>query len=121
MIAIAEVKGVLPEADPHHDADDARREPRRAAATPTEACHRRGRVDERSPHEAPALILAEFDTPGECLHAAEALRDAGYKDFDTHTPFPIHGMDAAMGLGDSQARLDRLPDRPHRARRSRSR
>lgn len=52
--------------------------------------------------EAPALLLAEFDTPGECLHAAEALRDAGYKDFDTHTPFPIHGMDAAMGLGDSK-------------------
>ena len=52
--------------------------------------------------ETPALILAEFDTPGECLHAAEALRDAGYKDFDTHTPFPVHGMDAAMGLGDSK-------------------
>ena len=52
--------------------------------------------------EAPALLLAEFDTPGECLHAAEALRDAGYKDFDTHTPFPIHGMDSAMGLGDSK-------------------
>jgi hypothetical protein len=52
--------------------------------------------------EAPALLLAEFDTPGQCLHAAEALRDAGYKDFDTHTPFPVHGMDAAMGLGDSK-------------------
>ena len=24
----------------------------------------------------PALLLAEFDTPGECMHAAEALRDA---------------------------------------------
>lgn len=52
--------------------------------------------------EAPALLLAEFDTPGECLHCAEALRDAGYKDFDTHTPFPVHGMDAAMGLSDSK-------------------
>lgn len=52
--------------------------------------------------EAPALLLAEFDTPGELLHAAEALRDAGYIDYDTHSPFPIHGMDAAMGLGDSK-------------------
>ncbi|MBS2011576.1 MAG: DUF3341 domain-containing protein [Deltaproteobacteria bacterium] len=52
--------------------------------------------------EKPALLLAEFDTPGECLHAAEALRDAGYKDFDTHTPFPVHGMDAAMGMTDSK-------------------
>jgi hypothetical protein len=52
--------------------------------------------------EAPALLLAEFDTPGDCLHAAEALRDAGYRDFDTHSPFPIHGMDDAMGLKDSK-------------------
>lgn len=52
--------------------------------------------------EAPALLLAEFDSAGDCLHAAEALRDAGYKDFDTHSPFPIHGMDAAMGLSDSK-------------------
>ena len=59
--------------------------------------------------EAPALLLAEFDTPGECLHAAEALRDAGYKDYDTHSPFPIHGMDAAMGLPDSKLGLIVFP------------
>jgi len=52
--------------------------------------------------EAPALLLAEFDTPAVLVRAAEALRDAGYKQFDTHSPFPIHGMDAAMGLGDSK-------------------
>jgi hypothetical protein len=59
--------------------------------------------------ESPALLLAEFDTPAACLHAAEALRDAGYKQFDTHTPFPIHGMDAAMGLGDSKLGLIVFP------------
>lgn len=59
--------------------------------------------------EAPALLLAEFNTPGECLHAAEALRDAGYKDFDTHTPFPVHGMDDAMGLKDSKLGLIVFP------------
>lgn len=52
--------------------------------------------------ETPALLLAEFDGPGEVLHAAEKLRDAGYTKFDTHSPFPIHGMDAAMGLPDSK-------------------
>lgn len=52
--------------------------------------------------DKPALLLAEFDSAGDCLHAAEKLRDAGYKDFDTHTPFPVHGMDAAMGLSDSK-------------------
>lgn len=46
----------------------------------------------------PHLILAEFDNPGQLLHAAEALRDAKFTRFDCHSPFPIHGMDQAMGL-----------------------
>jgi hypothetical protein len=50
----------------------------------------------------PALLLAEFDSAGAVLHAAEKLRDAGYTQFDSHSPFPIHGMDAAMGLKDSK-------------------
>lgn len=52
--------------------------------------------------KAPSLYLAEYETPGACLHAAEKLRDAGYKNFDAHTPFPVHGMDKAMGLPDSK-------------------
>src|SRR5438105_4980530 len=47
-----------------------------------------------------ALMLAEFDTASDCLHGAEKLRDAGYSHFDSHTPFPVHGMDRAMGLPD---------------------
>jgi hypothetical protein len=43
-------------------------------------------------------ILGEFDNPAELLKAAEKVRDAGYKRFDSHSPFPIHGMDAAMGI-----------------------
>src|SRR5580704_376843 len=50
----------------------------------------------------PALMLAEFDSPADCMHGAEKLRDGGYKLFDAHTPFPIHGMDRAMGLADSK-------------------
>ena len=42
-------------------------------------------------------ILAEFENPAELIAAAEKLRDAGYKEFDCHSPFPIHGMDNAMG------------------------
>jgi len=34
-------------------------------------------------------------------HAAEKVRDAGYKRWDVHSPFAIHGMDGAMGLGKS--------------------
>lgn len=42
-------------------------------------------------------ILAEFKDPGELLHAAEKVREEGYKKYDCHSPFPIHGMDDAMG------------------------
>ncbi len=43
-------------------------------------------------------VLARFNDPGTLLHAAEKVRDAGFKKFDCHSPFPIHGMDRAMGL-----------------------
>ena len=43
-------------------------------------------------------ILAKFDTPADIMHAAEKVRDAGFKRWDVITPFPIHGMDGAMGL-----------------------
>lgn len=51
---------------------------------------------------SPVLLLAEYDTPAACVHAAEKLRDGGYTRFDAHTPFPVHGMDKAMGLKDSR-------------------
>ncbi|MFO1484279.1 MAG: DUF3341 domain-containing protein [Verrucomicrobiaceae bacterium] len=41
--------------------------------------------------------LAEFDSVQHLYHAAEQVRDAGYSRWDVHSPFPIHGMDAAMG------------------------
>jgi len=43
-------------------------------------------------------LAAEFDSASQLFHAAERLRDAGYKKFDVFSPFPIHGMDDAMGL-----------------------
>lgn len=47
-------------------------------------------------------LLAEFSDPGALLTAAAAAREAGFKHYDTHSPFPIHGMDRAMGLGNSR-------------------
>lgn len=44
------------------------------------------------------LILAEFGNPAELLVAASKIREAGYTKFDCHSPFPIHGMDDAMGM-----------------------
>ena len=49
-----------------------------------------------------ALLLAEFSRSADVLHAAEKIRDAGYTRWDTHSPFPVHGMDQAMGLRDSR-------------------
>ena len=43
-------------------------------------------------------LLVEFETPGDILAAAAKVRDAGFKRWDAHTPFPVHGMDGAMGL-----------------------
>jgi hypothetical protein len=42
-------------------------------------------------------IIASFpDTPS-LFHAAEKVRDAGYKKWDTYSSFPVHGMPAAQG------------------------
>ena len=47
-------------------------------------------------------IMAEFDTPAAIMHAAEAVRDAGFRRWDVFTPYPVHGMDDAMGLKNSK-------------------
>jgi len=83
MVAAAEVKTVLPQADPHH-----------GSAAP--------------PAPAPALpavpagarygLVAEFASPAVLYRACESVRDAGYKRWDAHTPFPVHGLERAMGL-----------------------
>ncbi|MBM4006915.1 MAG: DUF3341 domain-containing protein [Planctomycetes bacterium] len=43
-------------------------------------------------------VLAEFHDPASLLHAAEKVREAGYRWWDCHTPFPVHGLDKAMGI-----------------------
>jgi len=43
-------------------------------------------------------VIAEYDGPAALLGAAKRVHEAGYTDFDCHSPFPIHGMDQAMGL-----------------------
>ncbi len=46
----------------------------------------------------PHGLIATFDTPADVMHAAETVRDAGYKSWDCITPFPLHGLDKAMGV-----------------------
>jgi hypothetical protein len=42
-------------------------------------------------------IGAQFASAADLYHAAEQVRDKGFKFFDTFSPFPIHGMEKAMG------------------------
>ena len=49
-------------------------------------------------------ILASFKSVGEILAAAKAVKDAGFTKWDCHTPFPVHGLDKAMGV-----RMTKLP------------
>jgi hypothetical protein len=49
----------------------------------------------------PYGIIAEFEMPADAMHAAEQVRDAGFTRWDVHTPFPVHGMDKAMGIKNS--------------------
>lgn len=47
-------------------------------------------------------VVASFTKTPKFFHAVEKVRDAGYKNWDCFTPFPVHGLDAAMGLGRSK-------------------
>jgi hypothetical protein len=43
-------------------------------------------------------VLAEFDTPDELLAATRGARQAGYRQMDAYTPFPVEGLAEALGF-----------------------
>src|SRR5580700_1005938 len=49
---------------------------------------------------APTLVglLAEFEDVDSVMVAARKVRSSGYKSCDVHSPFPIHGIDAVIGI-----------------------
>jgi len=61
--------------EPNANADDSRAEPAQVAG-----------------------VLAQFADAGALLEAARQVRAAGYRRWDCHTPFPVHGMERAMGI-----------------------
>ncbi len=54
-------------------------------------------IDRGGPADSVGL-LAEYETATAIVEASMELRDAGYSRWDAHTPFPVHGLDDAMGL-----------------------
>ncbi|MGA3066507.1 MAG: DUF3341 domain-containing protein [Tepidisphaeraceae bacterium] len=56
---------------------------------------------ESAPPEAPpqlAGLIGEFESVDGVIGAARKVRAAGYKIWDVHSPFPIHGIDAVIGV-----------------------
>ena len=43
-------------------------------------------------------LLAQFDDPGTLINACNNAREHGYKAMDAYTPFPVHGIDPAIGI-----------------------
>jgi Ni/Fe-hydrogenase subunit HybB-like protein len=91
MIAMSEVKSVMPQADPHSESDE--RGETSIEPDPVLDPHF-AREEDVALHGA----LARFDGPGPLLEAVKRLREAGYRRLDTFSPFPVHGMGSALGL-----------------------
>jgi hypothetical protein len=45
------------------------------------------------------FVLAEFASGEALLEGTRKVREAGHRNLDTHTPYPIHGLEKALGLG----------------------
>lgn len=43
-------------------------------------------------------VVGYYFSPESILKAAERTKNRDFKKFDTFTPFPVHGMDEAMGI-----------------------
>lgn len=50
-------------------------------------------------------LLAEFSGPETLAQAARGVREAEIRAFDVHTPYPVHGMDDAVGTPRSRIPL----------------
>lgn len=51
-----------------------------------------------SPTPRPYGAMAEFTSPAALLGAVKMLRAGGYRQIDALAPFPVHGLETALGL-----------------------
>jgi hypothetical protein len=47
-------------------------------------------------------VAAAWNSPDEMLRAAKEIRKAGYSKVEAYTPFPVHGIDDALGIPQSK-------------------
>jgi len=57
-------------------------------------------IDERN--QELFAVSALFDTPDDIIKAAKTLSSSGFRKYDIHTPYPVHGMDDSMKLKPSK-------------------
>ena len=50
-------------------------------------------------------LAALYNTPNEIITAAADVAGKGYEKFDVYTPYPMHGMDDAMGMKSSDGNV----------------
>jgi hypothetical protein len=43
-------------------------------------------------------VMGDFTNPDLVTAAAKGINASGYTQFDIHTPYPVHGLDKAMGI-----------------------
>src|SRR5271154_2209857 len=43
-------------------------------------------------------VIGEFGDPHDLVHAGRKIREMGYTKLDAMTPFPVHGIDDALGI-----------------------
>ena len=57
-------------------------------------------VEENTTEEETQLVglLAQFDDPDSLLEACDQCRQSGFTSTDAFTPFPVHGIDPALGI-----------------------
>ncbi len=96
MIAMSEVKGLTVQADPDQRLRDAGAADLRSAVSQLKS------VGGGAGAGAVGYgMIAEFARPADALRAAERVQAAGFTRWDVYTPFPVRGMDRAMGLKNS--------------------
>ncbi len=66
--------------------------------------HKHEKPVETGPKSRLISLVAQFDDPHALVVACDRAREAGYKQFDAYSPFPVHGIDDAIGI-----RRTRLP------------
>lgn len=57
---------------------------------------------ENNIHMEESYILALYDDEEELLASIKVIRNAGIKIRDVFTPFPVHGLDKALGYKPSR-------------------